>query len=288
MIARALTSHRIAPPALAEDDIRALLEAIHERYSYDFRSYALPSLRRRLALMMAQNSIADLSRLRELAVDDAAFFAELVQYLTIPTSDMFRDPEYFLALRQRVIPVLRTYPSLKIWIAGCSTGEEAYSVAILLHEEGLLARSTIYATDINSASLAKAERGIFAPARVREFTANYQKAGGKASFADYFTARYGSALLDKTLRRNIIFADHSLATDNVFSEMQFVSCRNVLIYFNRDLQNRAIGLFHDSLSRRGFLGLGVKETLRFSDYHSRFDVFSRNEKIYQLRREDMI
>jgi chemotaxis protein methyltransferase CheR len=288
MNARVLISDRITPADLNEEDVRALLEAIHERYSYDFRSYALPSLRRRLSLMMAQHSIADLIHLRELAVADAAFFAELVRHLTIPTSDMFRDPDYFLVLRRRVVPVLRTYPSLKIWIAGCSTGEEAYSFAILLHEEGLLARSTIYATDINPASLAKAERGIFALARLKEFTANYQKAGGIASFADYFTACYGSALLDKTLRRNIVFADHSLATDNVFSEMQLVSCRNVLIYFNRDLQSRAIGLFHDSLSRRGFLGLGAKETLRFSEYHSRFDVFSRNEKIYRLRREGMI
>jgi chemotaxis protein methyltransferase CheR len=177
--------------------------------------------------------------------------------------------------------VLRTYPSLKVWVAGCSTGEEAYSLAILLQEEGLLERTILYATDINHASLEKARQGIFALEPMQSFTRNYQRAGGLRSFSDYYTAAYGGALFDKALRQSITFADHSLATDAVFSETQLVSCRNVLIYFNRALQDRAIGLFHDSLTRRGFLGLGSKETLDFSAYADRFEPVSRADRVYR-------
>jgi chemotaxis protein methyltransferase CheR len=207
----------------------------------------------------------------------------LLQYLTVPVSEMFRDPPYFLALRRQVVPVLRTYPSLKVWVAGCSTGEEPYSLAILLLEEGLLDRTILYATDINHASLEKARQGIFPLDAMQAFTRNYQRAGGTRSFSDYYTAAYGGALFDKRLRDSITFADHSLATDAVFSETQLVSCRNVLIYFNRTLQDRALGLFHDSLSHRGFLGLGSKETLEFSGYADRFEVVSRPERLYRKR-----
>jgi chemotaxis protein methyltransferase CheR len=198
---------------------------------------------------------------------------------------MFRDPGFFLALRAQVLPVLATYPSIKIWVAGCSTGEEPYSLAILLREEDLLERAILYATDINHASLDKARAGIFNLDHMQAFTRNYQKAGGTRSFSDYYTAAYGGALFDKSLRDSITFADHSLATDAVFSETQLVSCRNVLIYFNRKLQDRALGLFHESLSHRGFLGLGTKETLDFSAYTSRFETVARVERLYRKRAE---
>ncbi|MDB5860050.1 MAG: chemotaxis protein CheR [Ramlibacter sp.] len=266
---------------LAEIEIRLLVEAVFLRYGHDFRDYAPASLKRRVLQAQERMGLPSISALQERVLHDAAEFAVLLQYLTVPVSEMFRDPAYFLALRRHVIPVLRTYPSVKIWVAGCSTGEEPYSLAILLREEALLERTILYATDINHASLDKARAGIFNLDHMQAFTRNYQKAGGTRSFSDYYTAAYGGALFDKSLRDSITFADHSLATDAVFSETQLVSCRNVLIYFNRKLQDRALGLFHESLSRRGFLGLGTKETLDFSAYAERFAPVSRPERIYR-------
>jgi chemotaxis protein methyltransferase CheR len=196
---------------------------------------------------------------------------------------MFRDPGYFRSLRQTVVPMLRTYPSLKVWVAGCGTGEEVYSLAILLREEGLLARTLIYATDINPHTLQKAAAGVYDVERIAGFTEAHRKSGGNSSLSDYYTAAYGRAVFDKSLREHIVFSDHSLATDSVFAEVQLVSCRNVLIYFNRDLQDRAVGLFRDSLCRRGFLGIGSKETLRFSAHADSFGELARDERIYQKR-----
>jgi chemotaxis protein methyltransferase CheR len=267
--------------AVADIEIRLLVQAVHLRYGHDFRDYAFASLKRRVLQAQERMGADTISALQERVLHDPAQFAQLLQYLTVPVSEMFRDPPYFLALRRHVIPVLRTYPSLKVWVAGCSTGEEAYSLAILLQEEGLLERTILYATDINHASLEKARQGIFALEPMQSFTRNYQRAGGLRSFSDYYTAAYGGALFDKALRQSITFADHSLATDAVFSETQLVSCRNVLIYFNRALQDRAIGLFHDSLTRRGFLGLGSKETLDFSAYADRFEPVSRADRVYR-------
>lgn len=267
--------------SLADIEVRLLVEAIFLRYGHDFRDYAQASLKRRVLQAQQRMGAGSISALQELVLHDAKAFARLLQYLTVPVSEMFRDPPYFLALRKHVVPVLRTYPSLKIWIAGCSTGEEPYSVAILLREEGLLDRTILYATDINHESLDKARQGIFPLDSMQAFTQNYQRAGGTRSFSDYYTAAYGGALFDKSLRENITFADHSLATDAVFSETHFVSCRNVLIYFNRALQDRALGLFHDSLAHRGFLGLGTKETLEFSAYGDRFEPVARRERIYR-------
>jgi chemotaxis protein methyltransferase CheR len=267
--------------AVADIEIRLLLQAIFLRYGHDFRDYAPASLKRRVLQAQQRMGAPSISALQERVLHDHDNFAQLLQYLTVPVSEMFRDPAYFLALRRHVIPVLRTYPSLKLWVAGCSTGEEPYSLAILLHEEGLLERTILYATDINHASLEKARQGIFSLEHMQTFTRNYQRAGGTSSFSDYYTAAYGGALFDRRLRDSITFADHSLATDAVFSETQLVSCRNVLIYFNRALQDRALGLFHDSLSRRGFLGLGSKETLDFSAYADRFEAVSRPDRIYR-------
>jgi chemotaxis protein methyltransferase CheR len=194
---------------------------------------------------------------------------------------MFRDPAYFLSLRQNVVPLLRTYPSLKVWVAGCSTGEEVYSLAILLREEGLLSRTLIYATDINPQTLQKAEAGIYDVDRIAGFTDNHRNSGARGSLSDYYTAAYGRAVFDKSLKQHIVFSDHSLATDSVFAEVQLVSCRNVLIYFNRDLQDRAVGLFREALCRKGFLGIGSKETLRFTIHSDGFSDVDREHRIYQ-------
>jgi chemotaxis protein methyltransferase CheR len=222
-----------------------------------------------------------ISALQARVMHDPAAFTQLLQFLTIPVTEMFRDPDYYLAVRRLVVPFLETYPSLNVWVAGCSTGEEVYSLAILLHEEGLLERTQMYATDINPDSLEAARRGVMPLDKMRLYTENYQKAGGTRAFSDYYTAAYGGALFDRALVENVTFADHSLATDNVFAETHFISCRNVMIYFNRRLQNRVLGLFHESLCHRGFLGLGSKESLDFSTYAQRFEPLAKRERIFR-------
>jgi len=266
-----------------DDDVelRLLLEAIYSAYHYDFRRYAKASLKRRLTAAQVRFRCESLSQLQDRVLHDAALFPALLDYLTVQVSDMFRDPAYFLAVRQKVVPLLRTYPSLKLWVAGCSAGEEAYSLAILLREEGLLDRTLIYATDINHEALRRAEMGIYEAARMAQFSRNYLEGGGKASLSDFYSSAYDNAVLDKSLRRNIIFSDHSLATDNVFAEVQFVSCRNVLIYFDRDLQSRALGLFSEALCRKGFLGIGPRESLSFSPAGKEFRELAREERLYQ-------
>ena len=266
-----------------EIELRLLVEAIYLKYNHDFRDYSGASLRRRVLYAVTQFECSTVSALQEKVLHDPGAFHRLLQYLTVPVSEMFRDPAYFRALREQVIPVLRTYPSIKVWIAGCSTGEEVYSMAILLREEGLLERTILYATDINPHSLDSARQGIFPLHRLKAYTANYHQAGGLRGLSDYYTAAYDGALFDRSLREHITFADHSLATDSVFSETHFISCRNVLIYFNRKLQDRAIGLFNDSLCRRGFLGLGSKETLDFSAQAASFEALVRPERIYRKR-----
>ncbi|AWL07814.1 CheR family methyltransferase [Massilia oculi] len=258
-----------------------LVEAVYLKYNYDFRDYTGASQKRRVLVAMREMECDTVSELQSKVLHEPNGFAQLLQYLTIPVTEMFRDPEYFLAVREQVAPFLKTYPSLKIWVAGCSTGEEVYSLAILLKEEGLLERSIIYATDINPESLEAARRGVFPLERMRLYTENYQKSGGKAAFSDYYTAAYGGALFERSLMENVTFADHSLSTDSVFSETHFVSCRNVLIYFNRRLQDRVLGLFHDSLCHRGFLGLGSKESIDFSSYAGRFEALAKRERLFR-------
>jgi chemotaxis protein methyltransferase CheR len=271
----------MAPEQNTEIELRLLIEAIYLKYDYDFRDYSGASLKRRVRHALGQFECQTISALQERILHDPNAFMQLLQYLTIPVSEMFRDPSYFLALREQVVPLLRTYPSVKIWVAGCSTGEEVYSLAILLREEGLLERSIIYATDINPRSLEKAERGIYPLEAIQGYTANYQKAGGRHAFSDYYTAAYDGALFDKSLRAQVTFADHSLATDSVFSETQLISCRNVLIYFNKSSQDRSFGLFHESLCHRGFLGLGSKESLDFSSYARAFEPVSKHERVFR-------
>ena len=262
-------------------EIRLLLEAIYQHYQYDFREYAMASLKRRLLQAVERLGTTTVSGLQDRVLHDARTFSTLLPYLTVPVSEMFRDPPYFRALREDVVPVLGTYPSLKVWVAGCSTGEEVYSLAILLKEEGLLERTQIYATDINPESLLKAEAGVYDLERVRQFTENHGLAGGRESLSTYYRAAYGSAVFDKSLKARVVFSDHSLTTDAVFGEMQLISCRNVLIYFNRPLQDRVIALFHDSLCRKGFLGLGAKESLRFSAHAGAFGELRRGARVYQ-------
>jgi chemotaxis protein methyltransferase CheR len=262
-------------------ELRLFLDAIYLRYDYDFRSYAHASLKRRVLAAMARFGCGTLTQLQERVLHDAAAFPPLLDFLTVQVSEMFRDPSYFLAIREQAVPILRTYPSLKMWVAGCSTGEEAYSLAILLREEGLLERTLIYATDINGSALQKAQAGVYDIDQLPTFTQNHRKSGAKSSLSDYYTAAYGGALLDGSLREHIVFSDHSLATDAVFAEVQLVSCRNVLIYFDRPLQDRALGLFHEALAHRGFLGLGAKESVRLSNYTHHFVDFVGPERLYR-------
>jgi chemotaxis protein methyltransferase CheR len=262
-------------------EIALLLDAIFAKFHYDFRSYSRASLRRRLERAVVEFSCKTLSGLLERVLHDPKVFPALLDFLTVQVTDMFRDPRYFRVIRERIVPILRTYPSLKIWVAGCSTGEEAYSLAVLLREEKLLERTTIYATDINPTALRAAERGIYDLARVAQFTRNHQESGGTSSLSDHYTAAYDAAVLDRTLADHLVFADHSLATDSAFAEVQLVSCRNVMIYFDRALQDRALGLFRESLCRKGFLGLGSKESVQFSSEAWAFTDFAREERIYQ-------
>jgi chemotaxis protein methyltransferase CheR len=264
-------------------ELELLLEAMYRKYHYDFRSYSRASLRRRVASAVERLGCASISGLQERLIHDPKVLGEVLRELTVPVSELFRDPSYFRSIREKVIPILRTYPSVRIWIAGCATGEEVYSFAILLEEEGLLDRAILYATDIDATSLRAAEAGVYAIDRLPAFTRNYQRAGGTRSLSDYYTAGYGSAVFDRRLRRPVVFSDHSLATDEVFAEVQMVSCRNVLIYFDRTLQDRAIGLFADALCTRGFLGLGAKEALRISKHAGRFEELVREDRIYRLR-----
>lgn len=270
--------------ATTEDiELRLLLDAMYSHYHYDFRGYSKASLKRRLLLACERMGYPSLSVLQGRILHDDSLLPHLLDYLTVQVSDMFRDPGYFRALREQVIPHLKTYPSLKVWVAGCSSGEELYSLAILFREEGLEEKTIFYATDINGAALAKAEAGVYDVQRLALFTKNHRLAGGIGSLSEYYHAAYGAARFDKTLRRRTVFSDHSLASDSVFAELHLVSCRNVLIYFDRPLQDRAVGLFKDALVRKGFLGVGARESLRFNAHVNRFSEFLPTERIYQKR-----
>lgn len=268
---------------IEEIEIVLLLEAIYARYGHDFRHYARASLRRRIGNVVSRTGVASVSELIPRLLREPAFFEDILAELSITVTEMFRDPGYFRSLRDNVIPYLKTYPYVKIWHAGCATGEEAYSMAITLEEAGFYDRVTLFATDFNHHALDLARQGIYPLDKMREYTANYLASGGDRVFSDYYHADYGAAILEKSLRRNITFANHNLVTDGVFSEMHFISCRNVLIYFDRELQNRALGLLCDSLVHGGILALGSKESLRFSAVADRFQVVDRQWKIYRKK-----
>jgi chemotaxis protein methyltransferase CheR len=269
--------------AETDSEIRGLLDDLYGRFHYDFRHYAMASLRRRLTAARIRYGVESVSALRSQLKAEPMMLTALLDFLTVQVSEMFRDPNYFLALRVEVLPLLATYPQVRIWVPGCSSGEEAYSIAVLLREAGLLGRSFIYATDINPAALARARAGIFDTARMGQFTTNHRLSGARSSLSDHYHAAPGGAVMDACLRERIMFSDHSLATDSVFSEVQLISCRNVLIYFDRPLQNRALGLFHQALCHRGYLGLGIKETLRFSSQADNFEDVRHDVKLYRRR-----
>ncbi|MFT3818248.1 MAG: protein-glutamate O-methyltransferase CheR [Rubrivivax sp.] len=280
-----MSSLAVQPDELFDLELKLLLEAVYLRYQYDFRQYALSSLRRRVRQALGQLGYARIAELQQQVLRDPQLFARLLQFMTVQVSEMFRDPAQFAALRRLAVPELQTYPSLKVWVAGCADGEEVWSLAILLHEEGLLERCLIYATDINEQALARAEAGVYPLDRAARFSGNYLAAGGRHSLSHYFTEAYGSIVFDRALRRPLVFADHSLATDAVFSEVHLVFCRNVLIYFDRSLQDRAVGLFRDALVRRGFLGLGSRETLQFGAHAGAFEPLQVDAGVRLYRRK---
>jgi chemotaxis protein methyltransferase CheR len=271
----------VTEPDAAGRELASLLDAIYRFYHHDFRGYAEASIHRRVRSALVHFNCETIAGLEERVRGAPQRFAELLRFLTVQVTDMFRDPSYYRALRDHVVPYLQTYASLKLWVAGCATGEEAYSLAIILAEEGLLDRALIYATDIHPASLRTAQAGVYDIERIAGFSDNYRLSGGRGSLADYYAAAYGGALLDRRLRRAIVFSDHSLATDSAFAEVQLVSCRNVLIYFDRALQDRAVGVLRESLCRKGFLGLGLKETLRFTSHAAAFTEHAPAARIYQ-------
>lgn len=276
-----MTSATVPVPAPSEVELDLLLEALYRLYHYDFRSYSRVSLHRRADVARTRLDCATLSDLQRRLVHEPSVLPVVIDAMTVQVSEVFRDPGYYLSLRREVIPHLSTFPSLKVWVAGCADGEELYSLAILFREEGLFDRTLFYATEINRRALAKAEAGVYDMDRMAQFSQNYQQAGGRASLSDYYTAAYGRAAFDRTLRSKTVFTEHNLATDQVFSEVHLVSCRNVLIYFDNTLQDRSLGLFAGSLARGGFLGLGSHETLRFSGHAHLFSAFDESQRIWR-------
>ncbi|WP_046216095.1 CheR family methyltransferase [Paenibacillus wulumuqiensis] len=262
-------------------EIDLLLEGVHRLYGYDFRNYARASLTRRIWHHIHAENLKSVSALQEKILHDRSCFERFVQNLSIPVTEMFRDPQLFRMFREKVIPLLRTYPYIRIWHAGCSTGEEVYSMAILLHEEGLLDKARIYATDMNNRSLQQAREGVFGIDRMQLYTKNYLEAGGTRSFSEYYTAKYQSVIFQPFLRKHIIFAEHNLATDRSFNEFNVIFCRNVMIYFDDKLRERVHGLFHESLSRFGILVLGSKESMQFTGYSDSYEPLDRLEKVYR-------
>lgn len=271
-------------PELEQIEIELLLEGIYQHYGFDFRSYAYASIRRRLWKRIEAEGLSTISGLQDRVLHEPDMMERLLLDLSINVTAMFRDPGFYKIFRQQVVPTLRTYPFIRIWHAGCATGEEVYSMAILLEEEGLYERSRIYATDINEVVLQKAKAGIFPIDRMQEYTENYIAAGGKRAFSDYYIAKYDGALFAPTLTKNVVFSQHNLVTDRSFSEFNVILCRNVLIYFDKTLQARVLTLFYDSLAMFGVLALGSKESLRFSPYEECYEQINGPEKIYRKAR----
>jgi chemotaxis protein methyltransferase CheR len=278
--------NKVAQPPLQYDteleqlEIELLLEAIFRHYGFDFRSYAFSSIRRRIWKRISAEELPNVTSLQERVLHDPQVMERLLLDLSINVTAMFRDPGFYRDFREHVVPLLRTYPFIRVWHAGCSTGEEVYSMAILLEEEGLLGKSRLYATDINEVVLQQARAGIFPLERMQEYTENYIKAGGKRAFSEYYVAKYDGALFNPSLTEHVVFSQHNLVTDRSFSEFNVILCRNVLIYFDRSLQAKVHRLFYDSLVNFGILGLGGKESLKFSQYEDCYEQIS-SEKIYR-------
>jgi chemotaxis protein methyltransferase CheR len=265
---------------IESDELKQMLEAVRTVYGYDFTDYAEVSVKRRVTSFMNNRKIESVGTLQRTLLSDDKMFEEFIREISVTVTEMFRDPGFYKAIREKVVKRLKTYPFIKIWLAGCATGEEVYSLAILLKEEGILGRTVIYATDINQRSLQIAREGIFPLEYMKNYTMNYQQSGGTGNFSDYYVAKYGSALFEQSLRENVVFSSHNLATDKSFNEFHMIICRNVLIYFNQQLQSRVIGLFHDSLCTFGFLGLGSKESLLFAANQKDFVDVDKKERIF--------
>ncbi len=268
-------------PSLEEIEIKLLLEGIYQYYGYDYRNYALSSLKRRIQNFMQLEGLSNISALQERIFHEPNCLAKFLLSVTVNVTSMFRDPSFYLAFRKQVIPWLRTYPFIRIWHAGCSTGEEVYSMAILLQEEEIYHRCRIYATDTNEKVLQSAKNGIFPLKRMQEYTQLYLKTGGKRSFSEYYTAAYDNAVFRSSLKENVIFAQHDLATDSSFNEFNVILCRNVLIYFNQILQKQVHELFYNSLCAFGVLGLGRQESLKFTSYEQYYHEIAYGEKLYR-------
>jgi chemotaxis protein methyltransferase CheR len=264
-----------------EIELSLLLEGVYRKYGFDFREYAPASLRRRVWRRIYAENLATISALQDKLLHDPACMERLLLDLSINVTTMYRDPSFYVAFREKVVPLLHTYPFTRIWVAGCSTGEEVYSLAILLQEEELYARTRIYATDINESVLERARAGVFPLDKMREYTQNYIKAGGKRAFSEYYLAKYDGAQFQRSLIENVVFAQHNLVSDRSFNEFNVIICRNVMIYFDRALQDRVHRLFHESLMTFGVLGLGHKESISFSPYVDAYDELDPNEKLYK-------
>jgi len=268
---------------ISELEIPLLLETVYKKYGYDFRQYSEAHIRRRIMNRMAMAGLVDVSKMQSKLLNDETFASILLQDLSITVTEMFRDPGFYKSLRENVIPILKTYPFIKIWHAGCATGEEAYSMAILMQEEGLYERTTIYATDFNQQALNKAKEGIFSNQTIKEYTTNYQLSGGKESFSSYYTSNYDSVIMNQSLKKNIVWANHNLVTDSVFAEVHLILCRNVLIYFDKNLQNKVQRLFYNSLINGGILCLGSKESLRFTDLYDEYSDVDNKQRIFKKK-----
>lgn len=262
-------------------EIELLLDAINMKYGYDFKGYSRAHIKRRVIRRLSLSGLSSILELAHKVIYDRAYFDNVLLDFSINVTEMFRDPVFYKKFRQEVVPILKTYPFIRVWHAGCATGEEVYSMSILLKEEGLLERAQIYATDFNDVVLQKAKDGIYPIEVIKEYTYNYQQAGGHASFADYYIAKYDSVIMESSLKKKIIFADHNLVTDGVFGEMNVIICRNVMIYFDKILQNKVVNLFHSSLANGGFLCLGIKESLKYIDLKNDFELIADKERIYK-------
>jgi chemotaxis protein methyltransferase CheR len=271
----------VARDAIEDLELRLLLEGIYQRYGYDFREYARSSIRRRVWRRVLEEGLETVSGLQERILHDPACMERLLLDLSVSVTNMFRDPTFFRTLRETVIPLLRTYPFIRVWNAGCSSGEETLSISILMHEEGLGDRIRIYATDINAEVLQRSRLGTFPLERMREYTANYISSGGTAAFSDYYKTVGGTVRFSPHLLEPVVFAQHNLVSDSDFNEFHLIVCRNVMIYFDRSLQDKVIDLLHRSLVHFGLLALGQKETLRFSNRAGDFEELDPREKIYR-------
>ncbi|HEV2883333.1 MAG TPA: protein-glutamate O-methyltransferase CheR [Pyrinomonadaceae bacterium] len=266
---------------LEDIEISLLLEGLYRAHGFDFRDYSRASIKRRILELMRGEKLETVSAFQDKILHNAECLNRFLLGLSVHATAMFRDPSFYLTFRKRVVPMLRTYPTVQIWIAGCSTGEEVYSLAILLHEEMLYSKCRIYATDISQAVLRRARDGIFPLAAMRDYTVNYHQAGGTHEFSDYYTAQYDSVIFSQALKNNVVFSEHNLATDGSFNEFQVILCRNVMIYFNKDLQARVHNLLYDSLSMFGVFGLGNKESLKFTPRAESYQRLNGTDKLYR-------